>query len=255
MRSLRSPGARGRGPARGATATPCHRRGPRVGGGIRRALPRHGVRRRTRFGALARHLPRPWAGTAGRLPAARRPPRGRGAHRDSRGPRRGRRAARHRALRRLALEHLRLASGRGEARRLRRCPAGGARIRRRPGKLRYLAPERLQGGPLTRAVDVFGLGAALFELLTGARAFPVHIRSGGGDVAGGVRRPPSAARPEVPAAVDALVVSALAADLAERPASAGDMAAALEELFDERMGTRSPSPHWSAGCSDPKSKA
>ena len=105
------------------------------------------------------------------------------------------------------------------------------------GKLRYLAPEQLQGGLLTPAVDVFGLGATLYELLTGAHAFP------GDDpqevvaaVAGAARRLPSALRPEVPAAVDALVVSALAAAPAERPPSAAAMATALEGLFDERIG-------------------
>ncbi|HYS81054.1 MAG TPA: protein kinase, partial [Anaeromyxobacteraceae bacterium] len=105
------------------------------------------------------------------------------------------------------------------------------------GKLRYLAPEQLKGGLLSPAVDVFGLGATLFELLTGTHAFP------GDDpqevvtaMAGAERRLPSALRPEVPAAVDALVVSALAAAPAERPRSAAAMATALEGLFDERIG-------------------
>ena len=105
------------------------------------------------------------------------------------------------------------------------------------GKLRFLAPERLRGDPLTRAVDVFGLGATLYELLTGVSAFPGDDpQEVAAAVAGGARRPPSDLRPEVPAAVDALVTSALAADPTERPRSAAAMADALEGLFDERIG-------------------
>lgn len=40
------------------------------------------------------------------------------------------------------------------------------------GTLRYLAPERLAGEPATAATDVWGVGAVLYELLTGTAAFP-----------------------------------------------------------------------------------
>jgi hypothetical protein len=40
------------------------------------------------------------------------------------------------------------------------------------GTLRYLAPERLAGQPATPATDVWGLGAVMYEMLTGVAAFP-----------------------------------------------------------------------------------
>jgi serine/threonine protein kinase len=40
------------------------------------------------------------------------------------------------------------------------------------GTLRYLAPERMAGEPASPATDVWGVGATLYELLTGTAAFP-----------------------------------------------------------------------------------
>lgn len=40
------------------------------------------------------------------------------------------------------------------------------------GTAAYLAPEQARGEPASRAVDLFALGAVLFEMLTGTRAFP-----------------------------------------------------------------------------------
>lgn len=105
------------------------------------------------------------------------------------------------------------------------------------GKVRYLSPEQLRNEPVTARTDVFGLGAVLYELLTGAKAFPEddpdetvrHILSGR-------RHPPSSLRPEVSEEVDALVLRALA-DRGGYP-HAGAFAAELGLHFDPGVGNR-----------------
>lgn len=42
------------------------------------------------------------------------------------------------------------------------------------GKLPYMAPEQLNGGNVDRRTDIFSLGALFYEIMTGARAFPIH---------------------------------------------------------------------------------
>jgi serine/threonine-protein kinase len=66
------------------------------------------------------------------------------------------------------------------------------------GTASYLAPEATRSGPVSPAVDVYGLGCTLFELVSGQRPFY------GRDAAALAR----AHREEVPPAIDSLVVGA-----------------------------------------------
>jgi serine/threonine protein kinase len=113
--------------------------------------------------------------------------------------------------------------------------AAGAQARAAFGKVRYLAPEQVSGGPVGPRTDVFALGAVLYELLTNRAAFP---GADADDVArrivAGPRRPPSVDRPDVPAEVDAIVLRAL--DPVERFADANALAAALAAAFDPCVG-------------------
>ncbi len=97
------------------------------------------------------------------------------------------------------------------------------------GKLSYMAPEQLRGAELDRRVDVFAAGIVLWELLVGQRLF---ARGDPGAtvtaVLAGDVKPPSQFRPEVSAALDALVLKALAPAVENRFASAREMAIALE---------------------------
>lgn len=95
----------------------------------------------------------------------------------------------------------------------------------------YWAPEQARGdlaqvGP---AADVYGAGATLFAALTGRP--PIIGESVMAVLAATEHeRPPapSSLRPEVDAALDAIVLGCLEKDPARRPASAGQLAASLE---------------------------
>lgn len=93
---------------------------------------------------------------------------------------------------------------------------------RTPVRRPYSAPERVEGGPASRAADVFALGAIAFELLTGQ---PV---AGAGDAS-------LAQLPEIPGAdADALraaFASALAVDPDARPGAALTFAASLKSAL------------------------
>ena len=103
-------------------------------------------------------------------------------------------------------------------------PVGATGVRGVPG---YLAPEQIRGEAASAASDVFALGAVLFELLTGRRAF-------GGESESAVfyrtvhEEPESAALAAVPPALAPIVSRALAKDKAARFTSAEEFALALE---------------------------
>jgi len=96
------------------------------------------------------------------------------------------------------------------------------------GTAGYLAPEQARGEPVTGAADLFALGAILFELMTGARAFPgVTVGERTRAALEHEPPPPSSLRPEVPAWIDRLVARCLCKDVAGRFASAADLAFVL----------------------------
>ena len=99
------------------------------------------------------------------------------------------------------------------------------------GKVGYLAPEQLRAGETIDArVDVWACGVILHEMLCGRRLFKAESEARTIDLvlAGGVRAP-STVNPAVPAAVDAIVMAALAATREARTASAAALAEALVE--------------------------
>jgi serine/threonine protein kinase/Tol biopolymer transport system component len=114
------------------------------------------------------------------------------------------------------------------------------------GTASYVAPEVARGRAATTAADLFALGAILFELLTGRRAFD-------GDSTLDVLRavvehdppPASSLRPSVPRWIDRIVARCLAKDAGERFRSASDLAFVLGAPADpapsreERRGR-----HW-----------
>jgi Protein kinase domain len=97
------------------------------------------------------------------------------------------------------------------------------------GTLDYVAPEQISGGSIDARADVYALGCLLFKLLTGEVPYPRE-----GEAArlyAHLHDPPPAASlyaPEVPKALDDVVVRALAKEPGERYPSAGDLGRAAE---------------------------
>jgi serine/threonine-protein kinase len=99
-----------------------------------------------------------------------------------------------------------------------------------PATIAYAAPEQLDGLPLDRRADVYSLGAVLFELLTGRRAFPAtDVAPLLASVLAGPVPDVRGLRPEVPVALTAVVTRALAKDRDERFETCGDLVAAARQ--------------------------
>lgn len=106
------------------------------------------------------------------------------------------------------------------------------------GKLSYLAPEVAFGKPNTVQSDLFGVGNLLWETLSGERLFDGKTDV---EIFKKIRAcvVPSIAerRSDVPAALLAVLDTALAADPANRYADADEFAHALGQVMKQAVGT------------------
>jgi len=99
------------------------------------------------------------------------------------------------------------------------------------GTLEYMAPEQLDDAKRVDAsADLYALGATLYALVTGAPPF-----EGSGLVLAKLvltegPRPPSALAPDIPKALDTLILSLLAKSPADRPPDASAVARELEAI-------------------------
>lgn len=97
------------------------------------------------------------------------------------------------------------------------------------GTLDYVAPEQISGGPIDARVDVYALGCLLYKLLTGQVPFPRE-----GEAArlyAHLNDPPPAPSlyvPEVPMALDDVVIRAMSKQPGDRYLSAGDLGRAAQ---------------------------
>jgi phosphate/phosphite/phosphonate ABC transporter binding protein len=102
------------------------------------------------------------------------------------------------------------------------------------GKHGYMSPEQCAAKRVDRRSDVFALGIVCWELLTGVRLFKreAEYATMHAIVSGDVT-PPSALRPDLPAALDDVLAKALALDLGERFQTADALRRALMAVADE----------------------
>ncbi len=105
------------------------------------------------------------------------------------------------------------------------------------GTAAYMPPEQALGRPLEPRSDLYSLGAMLYEMLTGRPPFV------GDDLLAVVAQhvnkmpdPPSKFVPEIPAALDALVLKLLEKDPAGRPADAKTVGETLQTIAGESRG-------------------
>ncbi len=106
------------------------------------------------------------------------------------------------------------------------------------GKVSYVSPERLQHQPPTPQSDIFSVGVVLWECLTGRTLFKdkdpkVSARK----ILSGDYPAPSIYNPAVPAALDLIVLRALAREPTDRFADANEM----QEILYDFLGNRNPS--------------
>ena len=99
------------------------------------------------------------------------------------------------------------------------------------GSVHYISPEQAKGSHVDCRTDIYSAGVVLYEMLTGRLPFegdtPVavaiqHIKS--------IPVPPRDLNPDVPRALEAITMRAMAPDLAQRYASADEMLDDLKEF-------------------------
>jgi len=101
------------------------------------------------------------------------------------------------------------------------------------GSPAYMSPEQLQEYALNHQTDIFSLGVVMYQMLTGALPFKatnnysmvyqiIHVDA----------PPPSMLRPEIPAAVDAIVRRALEKEIAKRFQTWEEFSQALADTFN-----------------------
>ncbi|MFO0713260.1 MAG: serine/threonine-protein kinase [Sandaracinus sp.] len=104
------------------------------------------------------------------------------------------------------------------------------------GKLRFMSPEQASGREVDRRTDVYALAIVLWEMLTMRRLFAETDQLLLLDaVRNPVVPPPSSVRPDIPPALEAVVMKALSRDPSARYATAQELRRALAEAVPSAL--------------------
>ena len=111
------------------------------------------------------------------------------------------------------------------------------------GTAGYMSPEQVRGQPIDHRTDIFALGAVLYEMFTGARAFkrPSTVETMNA-ILNEEPLDPVAVNADLSASAAALVRRCLEKDQEERFQSARDLVFALQQLRDPSTRTSAPPP-------------
>ena len=104
------------------------------------------------------------------------------------------------------------------------------------GTLQYMAPEQIANGQADARSDIFALGAILYEMCTGRRAFGEATRAA--TITAILEREPSpisSLQPVVPTALEEVVRTCIAKSPDERFQSAHDLAFALQQIASQSV--------------------
>ena len=106
------------------------------------------------------------------------------------------------------------------------------------GSPAYMSPEQVKEHTLNHQTDIYSLGVVLYQLLAGRLPFQATNNfSLIYQIANVEPQPPSSYRPQIPAALDAIVKRAMAKDLGQRYQSWEDFSLDLAEVFrNESLG-------------------
>ncbi len=109
------------------------------------------------------------------------------------------------------------------------------------GSPAYMSPEQVKEHALNHQTDIYSLGVVMYQLLAGRLPFQATNNfSLIYQIANIEPQPPSAYRPQIPAALDEIVKRAMAKDLARRYQAWEDFSLDLAEVFrNEGLGGRS----------------
>src|SRR5262245_36883490 len=105
------------------------------------------------------------------------------------------------------------------------------------GTYPYMAPEQLEGKPVDARADLFALGAVLYEMATGQRAFkgatPASLAAA---ILTSEPPPLTSIRPVAPASLERLVKNLLAKDPNARVQTAHDVQLRLRDIEQDKSG-------------------